>query len=484
VTVRRLAAVDLGATSGRVMLGTVGPDSVELRQVHRFGNGPVRLGGTLHWDVLRIYKEILDGLRSAGPLDGVGIDSWAIDYGLLDDEGALLGNPVCYRDSRTDGVAEAVRATVPSAEQYAVTGLRELPFNTVYQLVSEMDSSRLRAASTMLLIPDLLGYWLTGERGAERTNASTTGLYDASTGEWATGLAERVGVPARLLAPLRSAGEQIGPTTPAVSAELGFSVPVVAVGSHDTASAVVGVPAEEGVPFVFISSGTWSLVGVELPSPSLTSSAREAGFSNESGVDGTTRLLRNVTGLWVLTESVRTWGSVTLADALAAAGEAPAFGPMVDIDDPVFIPPGDMPARIADACRATGQRPPEGVAETTRCVLESLALAYRRAIHRLGEVTGRPAEVIHLIGGGAHNVLLCQLTADACGLPVVAGPVEATALGNVLVQARALGADLPDRWAMRALVARTFPTRTHRPGSAAARWDDAESRCASLGLWS
>jgi rhamnulokinase len=482
VTVLRLAAADLGATSGRVMLGEVGQDSVGLREVHRFGNGPVDLGGTLHWDVLGIYRELLAGLRAAGRLDGVGIDSWAVDYGLLDGEGNLLGNPVCYRDSRTDGVAEAVRASVSGAGQYAVTGLRELPFNTVYQLVSELDSTRLRAAATMLLIPDLLSFWLTGKIGAERTNASTTGLYDATLGEWAVELAERVGVPTRLLAPLRSAGELIGPTTPAVSAELGFSVPVVAVGSHDTASAVVGVPATGDLPFAFISSGTWSLVGVELSEPLLTEQARAAGFSNESGVDGTVRLLRNVTGLWVLTESVRVLGTVTLADAVAAAADVPAFGPMVDIDDPVFLPPGDMPARIAAACRATGQAVPETVAELTRCVLESLALAYRRAIRRLGEVTGRPVEVIHLIGGGTHNELLCQLTADACGLPVVAGPVEATALGNVLVQARALGADLPDRWAMRALVARAFPTRTYRPGANAATWDDAESRCESLGV--
>ncbi|WP_460400234.1 rhamnulokinase [Actinophytocola sediminis] len=479
----RLAAVDLGASSGRVMLGEVDRDSVVLREIHRFDNGPVEVGGTLHWDVLGIYREVLAGLRAAGPLDGVGIDSWAVDYGLLDADGVLLGNPVCYRDSRTDGVADALRTVVPATEQYAVTGLRELPFNTVYQLVSELDSARLRAAATMLLIPDLLGYWLTGERGTERTNASTTGLYDATRGEWATGLARRVGVPTGLLAPLRSAGEVLGPTTPAVTAQLGFTVSVVSVGSHDTASAVVGVPAAREVPFAFISSGTWSLVGVELPAPVLTEPARAAGLSNESGVDGTTRLLRNVTGLWVLTESVRGWDSVSLADALAAAAGAPAFGSLVDIDDPVFLPPGDMPARIAAACRATGQRPPTGVAEITRCVLESLALAYRRAIRRLGEVTGQRAEVIHLIGGGAHNEPLCQLTADACGLPVVAGPVEATALGNVLVQARALGAELPDRWAMRALVAHAFPTRTYRPGPAATTWDDAEARCVALGVW-
>jgi rhamnulokinase len=485
----RLAAVDLGATSGRVVVGEVDPAGVRLQEVHRFPNGPVRAGGTLYWDVLGLHREVLAGLRAAGPVDGIGIDSWAVDYGLLDAEGALLGNPVCYRDSRTEGVADALHATVPAAESYRVTGLRELPFNTIYQLVSERDSPRLAAAETMLLLPDLLGHWLTGAVGAERTNASTTGLFDATTREWDTALAKRVGIPPRLLPPLRSPGDLLGRTTPEVTEEIGAAapVPVVAVGSHDTASAVLGVPARRDSAFAFISSGTWSLVGVELAEPLLTEPARLAGFSNEAGVDGTIRLLRNVTGLWVLSETLRTWASagehLDLPAALAAAAAAPAFGPVVDIDAPEFLPPGDMPARIAAACTATAQRPPATAGETVRCVLESLAMAYRRTVRGLAELTGATLEVVHLVGGGTHNELLCALTADACGLPVVAGPVESAGLGNVLVQARALGADLPDRWAMRELVARSVTTRTYRPTAAASEWDRAEDRYAALGLW-
>jgi rhamnulokinase len=475
----RLAAVDLGASSGRVVLGEVGRDTVSLREVHRFPNGPVRLGNTLHWDVVGIHRETLAGLRAAGRLDGIGVDSWAVDYGLLDRDGVLLGNPVCYRDTRTDGVT----APIDSADLWRVTGLCEQPFNTIYQLLSEVHSPRLATAETMLLIPDLLGYWLTGAVGAERTNASTTGLYDARRREWAD-LAERVGIPARLLPPLRSAGDLVGMTTLAVTDELGAGspVPVVAVGSHDTASAVAGVPAAPDSGFAFISSGTWSLVGMELPEPVLTDKARRAGLSNEAGIDGTTRLLRNINGLWLLSESLRVW-SVSLAEALAGAAEAPAFGPVFDVDAPEFLPPGDIPARIAKSCRATGQRSPEGVGETTRCVLESLAMAYRRTVRSLAEVTGRRVEVVHLVGGGVHNELLCALAADACGVPVVAGPVESAALGNVLVQARTLGHDLPDRWAMRALARRCLSTRTYLPTGRSAAWDEAESRYTALGVW-
>jgi len=482
----RVAAVDLGASSGRVVVGSVGPGSLSTEEVHRFPNEPVRLGPTLHWDVLGLYRESLAGLRAAlesGPLDGIGIDSWAVDYGLLDASGALLGNPVHYRDSRTDGVPARVHELITPRELYSITGLQQLPFNTLYQLAAEVGGARLGVAEVLLLIPDLLAYWLTGRVGAERTNASTTQLYAAATGEWAADLAERVGVPSGLLPPLRSAGDLIGRTTPEVSAELGAEVPVVAVGSHDTASAVLGVPAAPGTRFAYISSGTWSLVGVELDAPVTTEAAQAAGFGNEGGVDGTIRLLRNVMGLWVLSECLRGWRTTTLAEALAAAAEAPAFGPVVDIDAPEFLPPGDMPARIERACLASGQTPPRTTGEVVRCVLESLAMAYRRAVRELGELTGHPVEVIHLVGGGVRNELLCDLTAAACGVPVLAGPVEAAALGNVVVQARALGADLPDRWAMRALIADTHAPRPHQPGDEAARWDAVEARLVSAGLW-
>jgi rhamnulokinase len=465
--VTRVAAVDLGASSGRVMAGTAGPGQLSLEEVRRFPNGGVQAGPVLYWDVLGLYRETLTGIRDAGALDGVGIDSWAVDYGLLDESGALLGNPVHHRDPRTEGVPEKVAASISDRELYDVTGLQQLPFNTLYQLVSEQD--RLTAARTMLLVPDLLNYWLTGEIGAERTNASTTQLYDVRARTWATDLASRVGIPPRLLPPLRDPGTLVGPAR-----ELS-GVPVIAVGSHDTASAVVAVPAEPGTNFAYISCGTWSLAGLELPSPELSDAALAANFTNEGGVDGTIRFLRNVMGLWVLSETLRTWSRSDLPALLAAAAQAPGLAAVVDIDAPEFLAPGDMPARIAAACRATGQRPPAEPAEVVRCIVDSLALAHRRTLRTAASLTGRTIDVVHIVGGGARNELLCRLTADACGAPVLAGPVEAAALGNVLVQARALGEDLPDLAAMRALVRETQEVRRYEP-SGGGDWDAAEAR--------
>jgi rhamnulokinase len=469
--VTRVAAVDLGASSGRVMAGTVGPAKLSVEEVRRFPNGGVRAGPALYWDILGLFRETLAGLRDAGPIDGVGIDSWAVDYGLLDDRGALLGNPVHYRDSRTEGVPSQVAALVTARELYDVTGLQQLPFNTLYQLVSEGD--RLEAASTMLLIPDLLNYWLTGSIGAERTNASTTQLYDVRARTWAAPLASKVGIPPRLLPPLRDPGTVVG-----TARELS-GLPVIAVGSHDTASAVVAVPASPGTNFAYISSGTWSLAGLELDSPELSDAALAANFTNEGGVDGTIRFLRNVMGLWVLSETLRTWSASDLPGLLAAAAASPGLAAVVDIDAPEFLPPGDMPARIEAACRATGQRPPSDRAAVVRCIVDSLALAHRRTIHEAARLTGRRVDVVHIVGGGARNELLCQLTADACGVPVLAGPVEAAALGNVLVQARALGEDLPDLAAMRALVRETQEVRRYEPAGHAG-WAAAEARLAAL----
>lgn len=400
-----------------------------------------------------------------------------MDYGLLDESGTLLGNPVHYRDSRTDGVAEQVTKSIPLRELFDVTGLQQLPFNTLYQLVSERD--RLAAADTMLLIPDLLNYWLTGERGAERTNASTTQLFDVRSRTWALDLAERAGIPPRLLPPLREPGSRVGTIRAELATELGLpEVPVIAVGSHDTASAVVAVPAEPGTNSAYISSGTWSLVGLELAEPELSDAALAANFTNEGGVDGTIRFLRNVMGLWVLTETLRTWEArgerVELATVLAEAAEAPALAAVVDLDAPEFLPPGDMPARITAACRETGQRPPETRGALVRCIVDSLALAYRRTVRQAAELAGRSVDVVHVVGGGVRNELLCQLTADACGVPVLAGPVEAAALGNVLVQARALGAGLPDLAAMRALVRETQALRRYEPSGG--DWAAAEAR--------
>ena len=476
----RVAAVDLGATSGRVMVGTVGEGRLELEEVHRFGNGPVRAGGTLYWDVLGIYRETLAGLRLAaagGPVDAIGIDSWAVDYGLVGANGALLGNPVSHRDPRTAGVREQVVKVVPEQELYATTGLQQLPFNTLYQLASAPDL--LGGAEAMLLVPDLLGYWLTGVVGAERTNASTTQLYDVRARTWATSLAERVGVPARILPPLRDPGSTVGTLLPDVAEELGLpaSTPVVAVGSHDTASAVVGVPFADRARAAYVSSGTWSLVGVELDEPVLTEAAREADFTNEGGVDRTIRFLHNVSGLWVLSEAMRIWASrgepADLAALLDAASDVPPLVSVVDLEAPEFLPPGDMEARVARACEATGQPVPSTRGEVARCILDSLALAYRRVVRQAAALSGVDVEVVHVVGGGARNELLGRLTASACGVPVLAGPVEAAALGNVLVQARALGADLPDLAAMRSLVRETHDLVRHEPGDRG-DWDAAE----------
>ena len=443
-----LAAVDLGASSGRVVLGRIGPDTLELTEVSRFRNGPVPLPDGLYWDALGLYLDVLDGIRAAerrsGGLAGLAIDSWGVDYGLLDADGMLLGNPRHYRDDRTATVLDGVHRKLDPARLYELTGAQFLPFSTLYQLAAE---PRLGAGWQALLMPDLLGYWLTGVRAAEQTNASTTGLLDARAGDWAPEVVEGLGLPAGLLPDVVPAGRVLAGVTGPVRAELRLDheLLVSTVGSHDTASAVVGVPA--ATPrFGYVSCGTWGLVGVELDAPVLTEASRRANFTNERGVDGTIRYLRNVMGLWLLSESLRTWNlrglGVELGAVLAAAAALPPGGPRIDPDDPAFLPPGDMPARIALAAERPIEDSPEVV---VRCILDSLALAFAAAIDDAERLSGQPVEVVHLVGGGARNALLCQLTADAAGRPVLAGPVEATALGNLLVQARthgALGGDL------------------------------------------
>jgi rhamnulokinase len=474
----RIAAVDLGASSGRVMAFDIAADRVDFTEAHRFPNGPVRLGDTLHWDVLALYQGVLDGLRAAGPrLDSVGIDSWAVDYGLLDATGALLGNPVHYRDARTDGVPDAVHARVPAADLYGVTGLQVLPFNTIYQLAAAQGTPQLAAARQLLLIPDLLGHWLTGSRVTEVTNASTTGLLDARTRTWSTEVMSRLDVAEGLFAPLVEPGTVIGELLPHVGAG---SVPVVAVGSHDTASAVVGVPATTR-NFAYVATGTWSLVGVELDAPVLTEAGRRANFSNELGVDGTVRYLRNVMGLWLLQECLREWGDPDLTGLLAAAAREPGLTAVVDAGDPAFIPPGDMPARIAAACTRTGQPAPGTPAAMVRCVLDSLALAHRRAVRQASDLSGQRVDVVHVVGGGARNRLLCRLTADACGLPVIAGPVEAAAYGNALVQARALGVVTGGLPGMRALVRESTELVRYEPNGDSEAWRAAEERLTAHG---
>ena len=476
-----VAAVDLGASGGRVMAGTVGDGLLELREVHRFGNRPVTVAGTVCWDVLGLYAQILDGLRAVGEVASVGIDSWGVDYGLLDDTGALIGNPVHYRDGRTAGVVERVLAELGAAELYAVTGIAELPINTLIQLVSAIGSPALDAARNFLMIPDLLGYWLTGRVGAEVTNASTTQLLDVSTGQWATSVMRRAGLPTGIFPSLRQAGDEIGPLLPQALAGCGLSAgtKLVAVASHDTASAVVAVPAARP-EFCYISCGTWSLVGVELDRPVLTQESRLAHFTNETGIDGTVRYLRNVMGLWLLQESIRAWTAaglcVDLETLLIEAARAEPLRAVVDPDDLEFLPAGDMPGRIGAYCARTGQPAPSDQAQTVRCVLDSLAIAHWRAVDQVQRLCGQAVDAVHIVGGGARNSLLCQLTADACGLPVLAGPVEATALGNVLVQARAFGAAPGELAGLRELVRATQPVRRFDPAGSVGPWRAAAAR--------
>jgi rhamnulokinase len=480
-----VAAIDLGASSGRVMVGRVGDGRLEVREVSRRANVPLRVDGSLQWDIHGLYRDILDGLRAAGRdaggLDSVGIDSWAIDYGLLDASGTLLGNPVHYRDERTAGVMRRALEMVPAAELYRRSGIQFLPFNTVYQLIAALPTADMAEAKTMLLIPDLISYWLTGELGAEVTNASTTQLLDIATSEWATDIMGRLGIDAALFAPLRQPGSSAGRLSTDVLRETGLTGPVgvTVVGSHDTASAVVAIPATTK-NFGYISCGTWSLVGLELDRPILTDASREANFTNEAGIDGTTRFLRNVMGLWLLQECLREWTArgvpADLDPILTDAGRVPAFTAVVNPDDAELLAPGDMPARIAAACERHGQAAPRTQAETVRCILDSLALAHRAALHTAQELSGRSVDVLHIVGGGSRNALLCQLTADACGVPVVAGPVEAAATGNVLVQARALGAVSGGLGELRRLVAYTTEVQRYEPHTAPSLWAAAARR--------
>jgi len=462
-----VAAIDLGASSGRVIAGRVGAGTLDVLRAHRFPNVPVSVLGRLHWDILRLYGDILDGVRAAADetdLDSIGIDSWGVDFGLIGADGELLGNPVHYRDSRSQAAMPEVLARIPERELYAITGIQQLPINTIYQLAATARTPALSAATGLLLIPDLVAYWLTGNAGAEITNASTTQLLDVRTRTWATSVIESAGIPPRLFPSLRQPGELIGVVRPDAGAAP--SVPVISVASHDTASAVVAVPASSP-DFAYISCGTWSLAGMELDQPVLSDASREANFTNETGIDGTIRYLRNVMGLWLLQECTRTWTAQGLhIDQDQLAREAARGSPLrfvIDPDDPAFLPPGNMPARIAAACAATGQARPETPAEVTRCILDSLALAHRQALIEAQELSGRHADVIHLVGGGARNHVLCQLTADACGLPLIAGPAEATGIGNILVQARALGAGPADLTSMRALVRDTQPLQRYQP---------------------
>jgi len=465
-----VAAVDLGATSGRVILGHVSANELSIRPVARFPNSPVRTIDGLHWNILELYRSVLAGLGAAAReepvIASIGIDSWAVDYALMRG-GRMLGTPYHYRDDRNLAAVEAVHALVAPAELYAANGLQHLTFNSLYQFTADRLAGTLELADSALLVPDLFAYWLTGRQVAERTNASTTGLVDVATGQWDDTLLSRLQLPRRILPDLVDAGTPIGFLLPEVAAEIGIdpATAVTAVGSHDTASAVVAIPAS-GDDFAYISCGTWGLVGVELERPELSEAGRLANFTNEGGVDGTVRYLHNVMGLWLLSESVREWERseppISLPALLAAAA---VTGPVAvfDANDPRFLAPGDMPGRIAEWCREHGERVPGSQAEFARSIIESLAAAFVDAVRTASTHSGKAVSVIHIVGGGSQNEMLCQLIADRAGLPVLAGPVEATAIGNVLVQARAAGLVSGSLGSMRALVASAFAPIVYSP---------------------
>jgi len=446
---RVVAAIDIGASGGRVVAGIIDAGKVTLDPVHRFPNGVVELDGRLRWNITALFDHVLDGLALLATkypeVESIGVDTWAVDYGVLGAGGGLLAEPISYRDPRHVDAARDVHAHDPHAALFDINGLQFLPFNTLYQLAAATREPVWGEARQVALIPDLLAYWLTGELRTEYTNATTTGLVDVATRDWSPYLLDRLGIPPAMMPPIEQPGSTRGTLLPHIARRLGLrqSTAVTTVASHDTASAVVGVPATDP-NFAYVASGTWSLVGVELAAPLVTHAARDANFTNEGGLDGRTRFLRNVGGLWLLQESMRSWDergtSVDLTQLLVDAAGLPGGGPLIDVDDPTLIAPGEMPERIATAVAASGERPPGDAAALTRCILDSLAAAYARVARQATALARHRVDVIHIVGGGSQNELLCRLTAAATGLPVVAGPVEATALGNVLVQARAIGA--------------------------------------------
>ena len=487
---RNVAAIDLGAESGRVVLARFDGASASLEEVHRFPNRPVRMRGHLFWDVLDLWREILTGLRKArqlaGVLDSVGVDTWGVDYGLVNAEGLLMGQPYHYRDQRTAGVMAALEASIGRERIYTTTGIQFLPFNTFYQLAAHarQQPEQLEAAERLLLLPDLFHCWLSGEQVAERTNATTTQLLDAATGRWAAPLLAAASVPEHIMPPLVEPGTILGAALPEVQAEVGAGVRVVLPATHDTGSAVAGIPVTGGTNWAYISSGTWSLVGLELARPLISSEGRAANFTNEGGIFGTTRFLKNVMGLWLLQRCQRQWEAQgqpqPIARLLAVAAEETPFAALLDPDDPAFLAPDEMPATINAWLVAHGQQPLQTPAVLARSICESLVLRSCQVLESASALSGQPVEVIHIVGGGSQNALINQWLADATGVPVVAGPTETTALGNVLLQLVALG-DLGTMAEVRALAARSSITTRFEPRPAErATWDEATARLASL----
>jgi rhamnulokinase len=479
-------AVDLGASGGRVVSGAFDGRLLKLEEIHRFENAPLAMAGQLIWDLPRLWSEVIIGLRAAATRRGqsiasVGVDTWGVDFSFLATDGSLLANPVCYRDARTSGMLAAALETVPRAEIFAATGLQFMEINSLYQLLAMArgGSSLLAAADRLLMIPDLIHWLLSGEAVNERTNASTTQCFDPRAGDWAFGLLDRFGLPRRIFGPILEPGTTLGLLRSDVAHETGLTgARVVLPGTHDTASAVAAVPADEPPgsrpDWCYVSLGTWALVGAELDRPLVAPECLDRNFTNEAGVGGTTRLLKNVCGLWLVQQCRAAWqraGQQWSWDQLTAlAAEAPPLVTVIDPNDPSLVAPADMPAAIRALARASGQPEPESTAATVRTALESVAAAVRRTLAELEGLLGRRVSRVHIVGGGVQNRLLCQMIADATDRPVVAGPVEATAVGNLLVQLLAGDGDL-DLRALRQVVRDTFEPACYEPRDAA-RWHE------------
>ncbi|MBN1491271.1 MAG: rhamnulokinase [Phycisphaerae bacterium] len=479
-------AIDLGAESGRTILARIDDSRLQLEEVNRFSNGPIRIGDALYWDALRLFEAMKQGLaavvrdRQVAPA-GIGLDTWGVDFGLLGAGDELLGNPRHYRDPRTNGIMDKAFARVTREQMFERTGIQFMQFNSVFQLFAMRlaGSPLLDIAKTFLTMPDLFNFWLAGEKVCEFSNATTTQLYDPRAKTWAVTLFEALRLPLEMMPKIVPPGTVIGALRPSICEELGTkAIPVIAPACHDTGSAVAAVPAEPGSNWAFLSSGTWSLMGMEVPAPIITSQSQAYNFTNEGGVGNTFRFLKNIMGLWLVQECRRTWQRAGQAydygqlSDLAAASKP--FAHWVNVDDPSFLAPGDMPARIAAFCERTGQAAPDSPGAFVRCCLESLALTYRVVVNVLEECTGRKIDVIHAVGGGIQNTLLCQMAADATGRTVVTGPIEATAAGNVVMQAIAAGA-LKNIDEARDLVRRSFELKTYAPKPSPA-WDEAYAR--------
>lgn len=440
---KKVLAFDFGASSGRAIIGSFDGEKITLKEVHRFTNDPVDLGGTLYWDVLRLFYEIKQGIvkaKIAGGFDSIGIDTWGVDFGLIDKNGRLLENPVHYRDKRTSGLVEESFKSVPRQKMYDITGIQFMELNTLFQLISlkKQRPEMLERADKMLFMPDLFAYFLTGKMCSEYSIASTSQLIDINTRSWSKELLDAFGIKESLFAPLTEPGTQLGNLSKEICEECGVeSVPVISVCGHDTQSAITAVPCESG-DFAFLSSGTWSLFGTELQKPIVNKTSLKINITNEGGFGGTTGFLKNIIGLWLIQESRRQWQregkDYSYADLEKLALSEEPFKCFIDPDAPEFVPQGNIPERVREFCRKTGQYVPESVGEIMRCIYESLAMKYRMTFEKLCECTGKDYPVIHVIGGGTKDGLLCRMTASSCGKTVKAGPIEATVMGNVAVQ--------------------------------------------------